>query len=352
MTRYTLGLLAGLAVTAAASAQQPLVMEKYTVRDPMAVHKDAVSFLMPKGWKVEGGVKWYLNMAHLACVEVRAFNPDGLEQMESFQWANFAWITNPVIPMETGTNYMGSIIMRPIEDPKEAVRTLTIPSIRKGAKIVSSQDLPDVAKALSAANGGVKVRAAKVRLEYEVGRQVVEEDIYLSIFVTSFNLGGNTVSTIWGPAWTPFGLRAKKGELDAATPMLLSMANSARVTPEWFAEYSYVCKLFEKRMYSSIENARQLSQTISRNSEEIRKMFSEAYANRQASQDRLSRQYSNYIRGVEQYHSPHERYPVQLPSGYDYVWTNPQGQYILSNQAGFNPNEGATQTWTQMKTAK
>jgi hypothetical protein len=36
---------------------------------------------------------------------------------------------------------------------------------------------------------------------------------------------------------------------------------------------------------------------------------------------------------------------VQLPSGYSNVWVNRSGEYILSNQAGYNPNVGSNIEW-------
>src|SRR5262249_8875262 len=57
LTRSAVCLLTALAGATTAAAQQPLLMEKYTVRDPMAVHQDAVTFLKPKGWTVSGGIR-------------------------------------------------------------------------------------------------------------------------------------------------------------------------------------------------------------------------------------------------------------------------------------------------------
>jgi hypothetical protein len=42
---------------------------------------------------------------------------------------------------------------------------------------------------------------------------------------------------------------------------------------------------------------------------------------------------------------------VSLPSGYNYVWAGSNGQYVLSNNAGYNPNVGGTTNWTLIKTA-
>lgn len=342
-------------LTAAAAAQaQPLVLEKHTVRDPMVNNIEAVKFLKPKGWKVEGGVKWYPNLSHQTCFEVKVSNPDGAEQFETFPFALGAWITNPIMPMQRGSNYMGNVILEPIDEPAEVIRRLTLPEFRGRLRprITGTTEMPEVAKALSQANGGVRVRSQKVRVEYELDGKMMEEDFYLSIFSVTADIGGASRSTIWGPAWTPFSLRAEKGKLDAATPLMLAMANSATLDATWFGAYKYVCDLFMKRMNQNIMDAKRLSDIIARNSEEIRQMYSDAYKARSESQDRMSRNFSNYIRGVEQYTSPFESHPVQLPSDYKYAWTSAQGSYVLSNDAGFNPNVGSMTDWRLMKVAK
>lgn len=78
-------------------------------------------------------------------------------------------------------------------------------------------------------------------------------------------------------------------------------------------------------------------------------MGTAAYWKRQASQDRLSRQFSDYIRGVQSWQSPYQSNPVQLPSNYQHVWASPSGGFILSNNPNFNPNEGSTQNWTRLE---
>ena len=349
-----IGLLTTLACATTVHAQQ-LELEPYTVRDAMAVHKDALTFLKPKGWTVKGGVQWYLNLSHQACVELKIANPNGLEQIETFPWCRFAHFTNPVIPMQPGHNYMGDIILAPIDDPREAVRQLTIPNLRAQYKprIVGYTDMPDVAKTLSAMHGGATVKAGKVRLEYAIGGTMVEEDIYLSIYSLSANLGGNNISTLWGPAWPPFSLRAEKGKLDAQTPTMLAVVNSAVANPRWFGEVVYVQGLFQERMKQGIIDAVNLSDTIRRNSDAIFRMTSDAYWARQASQDRIHRNFSNYIRGVTPYHSPHGKgYTIQLPSHYQYAWGSSTGGYILSNNPNFDPNLHSNHSWQLLKQAR
>ena len=106
---------------------------------------------------------------------------------------------------------------------------------------------------------------------------------------------------------------------------------------------------FLEAVYVTLVNAGILSEAISRNSAEIRKMSEDSYLKANQSQDRISRSHSEYIRGVETYRNPYEDRPIQLPSGYDGLWVSRSGEYLLSNQSGFNPNEGSTTEWRRMK---
>ena len=136
--------------------------------------------------------------------------------------------------------------------------------------------------------------------------------------------------------------------LDQLTPVMNASVSSFKLNLDWFAGYQYVQKLFNDRMMSGIADAKKISDTITRNSEEIRQMYSDSYRQRCESQDRISQSFSEYIRGVDTYKDPFEGRPVQLPSGYNDAWVNAKGEYLLSNVAGYDPNVGDTTEWRRM----
>ncbi len=125
--------------------------------------------------------------------------------------------------------------------------------------------------------------------------------------------------------------------------------NTMRFTPEWFANYNYTQQLFTERMRQGIRDAGALSAHIAQNTAEIRQIFAESYNRSCESQDRMARSFTEYIRGVETYRDPYQDRPVQLPSGYDQVWVSRTGEYILSNQAGFDPNSGSNTEWRRVQ---
>jgi hypothetical protein len=81
-------------------------------------------------------------------------------------------------------------------------------------------------------------------------------------------------------------------------------------------------------------------------------MNRQAWENYQVSSDRINRQFSEYVRGVETYQNPYESRSVELPSGYQDVWANAKGEYILSDSPNFNPNVGSTQNWQRLTNAR
>jgi hypothetical protein len=54
------------------------------------------------------------------------------------------------------------------------------------------------------------------------------------------------------------------------------------------------------------------------------------------------------FRGVDTFSQPFESRPIELPSGFPDAWVNSSGEYVLSNDAGFDPNLGSTLEWRRM----
>lgn len=335
---------------AAPAAGGDLRMTRLSVKDAGMNNIEAVSFLIPKGWTTEGGVKWFPDHSILANLLMKVTDPATGAQVEFLPSQNFTWIENPVMPLQEMSNYMGNLVHRPIRDVPEFVRIMytreATPHLA-GARQVEVEELSRIAQQMSQAYGGqAQVKAQRVRYEYERAGAPWEEDVFVVLV-------SNTMQgiTIWSNT-SAYAFRARKGELDRLKPVMTAITTSARLSQDWFSGYMYVQQLFQNRMNQGIKNAAAISQTVTQNSEEIRRMFSDSYRKQQESSDRISRSYSEYIRGVETYTNPYESRPVQLPSGYQQGWVNAQGEYILSSQSGFDPNVGSTVEWRRLETTR
>jgi hypothetical protein len=190
------------------------------------------------------------------------------------------------------------------------------------------------------------VKTDKVRLEYAEGGTIMHEDIYCVLVYGQYPTG-----MIWS-ADRLYAFKAPKGELDARAALFQAMVASQQINLSWFNKYLQVVGMWQQNVMASIQSAGMLSRYISQTYNEISAMNRQAWENYQASSDRINRQFSEYVRGVETYQNPYESRPVELPSGYQEVWANAKGEYILSDSPNFNPNVGSTQNWQRLAKAR
>ena len=126
------------------------------------------------------------------------------------------------------------------------------------------------------------------------------------------------------------------------------MVNSFQLNPQWFNKYSQLVEYLIQNQIQQIRAIGEISRIISQTSNEISDMMMKSYQDRQAVYDRLSTDFSQMIRGVEEYYDPVQQKPIELPTGYNSSWVNGLGEYILSDTYDFNPNIGSNQNWQRM----
>ncbi len=89
-------------------------------------------------------------------------------------------------------------------------------------------------------------------------------------------------------------------------------------------------------------------QRIAASNDAIRSLIRESYEHRQQATDRTAKNFSNYIRGVQEFTSGSTSYV--LPNSRKYAWVDGLGNVVMSDDAGLNPNvSGRTGRWTQLK---
>jgi hypothetical protein len=179
----------------------------------------------------------------------------------------------------------------------------------------------------------------------------MEEELYGLVESMSFlirSMFGQFTNTNWYVDYV-FSFKAERGTLDAHSKLFQSMATSFRMNPQWFNKYNQVVQYLIQRQIQHIHNLGELSRIISQTQNEISDMMTQSYNQRQEVYDRVAENFSQYVRGVDQYYNPVEQKPVELPSGYRQAWTNSLGEYVLSDQEDFNPNIGSSQTWQRME---
>lgn len=335
-------------------AAKPLKLRKVAVHD-QGIGCTAFTLLVPAEWETRGGVQWQMQYANLASGRFEAFDPKGKAALELFPVIPACWDESGMLGAK-GQNYMGSVIYPPPRDALQYVREVFVPLYRAnamGLKVGAATPLPEVARAVERAVQEPSVTksatAARVRLEYEDGGKTIAEDVFVTIVLSRSPILPNM--THWSLEHQ-YSFRAEKKDLDALAPVMQTIAASVRLELDWYAGYAQVLDLWRQGQMQSIRDAGELSRRISRNNDAILASMRSSWEARQSAQDRMAREFSEAIRGVETYDQPFEHQSIQLPSGYRDVWVNPRGEYVLSNEAGYDPNVGATQEWRRMQATR
>ncbi len=325
---------------------------------------EAFRMIIPSDWKFEGGIRWLLDSPSLPAVaQYRVYNPQELQEFEVFPNQPFFWTTNQMVLslFPIGSKYFGNEVLPPM-GALEALAKIVLPRFRNNVEnlsIVSKESLPELAKALTSGSRtqpGLNTSAdgAKMKIEYVKDGLETEEEIYAVVERLSFpiqTMYGYATNTIWFVDFI-FSFKTEKGKFDECRKIFQTISHSIKVNPLWFCKYNQVIEYLARQQIQHIRTIGQLSRIISQTSNEISEMMMESYYQRQQVNDRMAENFSNYIRGVDVYYNPFENRRVELPSGYENVWTNSLGEYILSDNPNFNPNIGSNLNWQRIEKAK
>jgi hypothetical protein len=342
-------------------AHPAIRLKTFKCVDKQGIGVEAFRMLIPSEWQFEGGIQWVMdNPAMPAVAAFRVTNPKGTEELEVFPNQMFFWTNNQMLlaTFPVGSRYFGSEV-RPPAAPTDFLQNVLIPRFRGNVvnlRVVETKQLPDLARQLGAgmqAQPGVSTSAdgGNVKIEYQRDGRWMEETIYTVVESFTFpiqTMYGVVANTNWVGDYI-FSFKSEKGKLDASSKIFQTMVSSFQLNPQWFSKYSQLTEYLIRNQIQQIQTIGQISRIISQTSDEISDMIMKSYEDRQATYDRISTEFSQMIRGVEEYYDPVDQKPVELPSGYTGAWTNSLGEYILSDDSSFDPNIGSSQNWQRME---
>ncbi len=298
------------------------------------------------------------NPAMPAVSQFRVWNPKGTEEFRVFPNPAFFWTDNELTLalFPVGSKYFGNEVMAPLK-PVEALRDIVIarflPNVQ-GLKIISEQDISNLVNPTGATIPSVlqtSTQAGKIRIEYIENGKTIEDEIYCVVEATFFPMSGGTTNIMWGVNCIS-SFRAEKGKLDANAKIFQTISRSVKLNLQWFNTYVQVIEYLIKMEIQQIKSIGELGSIIAQTGSEIRQENLDLYNQWEAMNDRVSNQFSQYIRGVDSYYNPLEEKNVELPTGYDNVWVNNLGEYILAENPSYNPNIGGNQNFQRLELAK
>jgi hypothetical protein len=331
----------------------------YRCIDTEGLGIEAFSVLLPAGWRFEGGIRWRLdNPAFPAYAACRVSTPDGVEAFEVFPNLPYFWTDNPMVArmFPPGTKYFGNTVHAPV-GAEQALRELVLPAYRgsvAGLEITGGGPAPELAamvqqmQARAQPEAHIRADAARVRFRYVAGGRALEEEMYAVVQVFAYPLSPTVTNVNWWVDYV-FSARAGDGRLDASAKLLQTVAFSFRVDPRWFAGYSDLVQYLIRRQIQQIRTIGEIGRIYAQTGSEIREDQMRSWEANQAVRDRMSKEWSQGFRGVEEYYDPFAEKAVELPSGYDNAWVNDLGEYVVSESPSFDPNIGSNVTWRPMK---
>lgn len=329
----------------------------------------SLSMLVPVDWQSQGATTWNIkDKCNTIQTRLVATGPDG-RAVEFFPAYTWVWADDPG-PLQATARQTAAYGTRPcdISAPMSASDYLrrNLAKYRPNAQVVGMEPAPKLLETLqkqarqteqAAAQynlrRSVRPDAARVRVRYSVNGKPMEELIFAATITTatlgpSFNARTGQMGQAYSYSNVAYvtGERAPQGQVDASQKFFELIVGSSRVNPAWQARVSNNALAMQKIEQKGIADR---SKIVAQNAEDIRKINQESYENRQRSQDRMSEQFSQTIRGVETYRNPGTGEEVELSNQYGHAWVNNKGEYLLSDQEGFNPSVELKEDWQPLE---
>ena len=329
----------------------------------------SLSLLVPVDWQSQGTTTWNIkDKCNTIQTHLMATGPDG-RAIEFFPAYNWVWADDPG-PLQMSAQQTAQFGTRPcdVAPPVNASDYLrrNLAKYRPNVQVMGLEPAPKVLEALqklarqteqSAAQynlrQSVRPDAARARVRYSVNGKAMEEWIIAATIITgtlgpSFNARTGQMGQAYSYSNVAYvtGERAPQGQLDASEKFFELLVDTSRINPAWQARVTNNALALQKIEQKGIADR---SKIVAQNAEDIRRINQEAYENRQRSQDRLSDQFSQTIRGVETYRNPQTGEEVELSNQYGHAWVNNRGEYLLSDQEGFDPAVEFKEDWRPLQ---
>ncbi|MEM7204740.1 MAG: hypothetical protein AAF628_31075 [Planctomycetota bacterium] len=333
------------------------------------------TLLVPEGFVVEAAPEWTpQNPTSFVNLRGRVRGPAASE-LCFFPQRAFMFTDDVNVQQRMGLQVgartpLGSLVWAPPRGPGEVVVQVVMPEFRpqvSDLRVLDARQVDDVTRPLErlvqpmladdrhangmAAMSGVGANSStwmvgeRVRVAYREAGVEWEEEFTLAMYGRTIHLGGQG----WVPAsnhsdWQLLAfrsVRAPRGQLDAALPLLTCMAASVRETPEWFTQVRRTKREVDRIRSQGAQACLQIIRESGRRTQqilsEISDMQRQSWREHEAITDRANRAFTNAIRGVEDYSMPGGG-TVSLDSRFAHVFTDGFDRFILTNDGLYNPN--------------
>lgn len=316
---------------------------------------EAMSYLVPKGWNVAGGIQWTMDMCLVNAMRNRSTisAPDNWFRLELFPNIAYEHSDDPMYAQMGSPTGPANCPMAGLFSPQDFMDQVFAAQLMPGTKVVSVRRNAEAERMLLAElerqMAGTGTQAEVMAIEADLDHGSGEIGQYLAlVFRTRIQIPGT-----WG-GMTNYGnsmvamqhasrypkARKEEGERHFAT-----IIGSMRMNPEWDQAVQNVSRQATR---DAIAASKERSRINFETSREISDMNMRSWESRMESNERGTLQFSQAIRGVETWQTSNgDR--LELGSGYSDAWSRGDGTYILSNDPLFDPNRAFQEKWDRMQ---
>ncbi len=378
--------LAGFA--SVATADEPpagtLVLKQHTFKDPGSGNMASHTVLVPEGWKAEGGAYWppsQLFRVHPS-QRVTVTAPNGTFVRVSPIFAASDFRPSPYAvqqlgarrPAERSIDNGTPVVYMPdsLEAWQRWVRKHGVEEPFRGAKNIAFEPVvvvPELTEYLRKKTEPMRRQQEQENRQWQMmgarSRAFCDSTMYAArctyehegraweqLWVWGVGIVGQDTEVgrqIWWIMEPITTFRAPKGKLRESMPVLMTIANSVRMTLGWARMKA---KHLAKMQQIDIEGFAKRAQMQAQFADEMRTMIQRSWERRQAARDTGHYHFIQSIKETRDYVVPNANEPpIQLPIHYNHVWRSETGRVVLTNDANYDPGIGSTETWKQMEPA-
>lgn len=315
-----------------------LKFKPVSLNDPASTG-EALTMLVPDGWKMQGRVIWYMDNAYYPATQhIQVTSANGDMQYELFPQA--CYCISP--SFQYGARYMGCTVVGEVPSAVNGIKHYLIPAYRKNVqnlKVVDEKVLSDVQQGIT------NRQAAVVKVEYNLNGKLYEENIY------AIRIASQGRFTRWMLS-SCYGFRAPEGKLNASMKLFETMLHSMQINQKWYANEVQMSQILARKGMAEIRNAGERARINAQTADERRQASADAYYKYQKTNEENNDKFCDYLLDVNTYTDPttHEQY--KLPAGYDRAWKSTGGEYIVSDDPSYDPSKYSTQSWTELEQQK
>lgn len=357
--------------TAMTEGKDYVILKRFRLTDKMGFNQpvEAVSFLLPASWDVNGDVQWnpYSKcLPEMVQASLQARSPDGDYEIMVYPVTQFDWSDDPVYldAMQRGFNRHSCTIAQPL-DAAEYIRNGLAPLVKAQAR--SSVIIDDLQQQMDASAQQMTMQArqagnyayshrgsaAEGSLSFSDGKEGLAFCTLMQTIVTMGGTQGNTANNFQCYVSMRMIIKYDAGNEATARRIMSTFFSSARINPVWGKGlqnyFMAVTKNAQDETWKQIQISHQAQEEIGNNiirNWEARNSSSD----NSISNGDFNQQFSQYLRGVDSWTDDNGN-KVELTSGYNNAWSRNDGSYILSNNPAFDPNVELqdNQNWNRLK---